>query len=373
MLSAPDIPKTMRAAQANDYGDIDEMLSVRDDVLVPRLADLPEKERKGFMVIKTLAVALAPGDCRVLSGKTRELQGPPSMPYVPGGDCCGIVVELPENTDEDLPFKVGDRVAVRFHEKPAGALGEYALVSTKIADKVPDLLSSDGAAALASASPAVDLATRIQKGERVLVMGAGGGIGSHFCQVLRERGAAFVAGVSKSRQRLLDAPLSCDKAFDYTCEDPFSSEEFKKLPFDVVVDLASGGWPRLLQDSKQKVPLIVKPAKLGGRYITTTPDSPIFEAHNVWTILNIFLFPSLWRAIYSRTWSRSRLPGYTFGMSLSADRKFVTKTMELVSSNKLKPVIEGPFPFTTEGVRAAFRLQESRHPQGKVVIHVADK
>jgi len=367
-----DIPKTMRATQGKDYGDIDEMLSVQDGVRVPRLVDLPEKKRKIFMVIKTLAVALAPGDCRVLSGKTRELQGPPSMPYIPGGDCCGVVVELPETTEENLPFKVGDRVAARFYEKPAGALGEYALVSTKVADKVPDSLSSDGAAALAGASPAVELAHRIQKGERVLVMGAGGGIGSHFCQVLREQGASFIVGVSRSPDRLLQAPLSCDKTFDYTCEDPFSSDEFKKKPFDVIVDFASGGWPRLLQDTKQKAPLIVKPAKLGGRYITTTPDLPIFEAHSMWKILKVFLFPALWRAIYSRTWYRSVLPGFTFGMALSANRAFVTQTMELASSSKLAPVVEGPFPFTTEGVRSAFRIQESRHPHGKVVIHVAD-
>lgn len=364
----------MRAVQGKDYGDIDEMISVQDCVRVPQLSDVPEKKRKHSMIIKTLSVALAPGDCRVLSGKTRELQGPPSMPYVPGGDCCGIVVELPpaEERDEELPFNVGDRVAVRFDEKPAGALGEYALVSTRIADKVPNALTSDGAAALAGASPAVELSTRIQKGERVLVMGASGGMGSHFCQLLRERGASFVAGVSKSPKRLLEAPISCDKAFDYTCEDPFSSEEFKKKRFDVIVDFASGGWPHLLQDARQNVQSIVKPAKLGGRYITTSPDSPTYEAHSMWKVLKIFLFPALWRAFYSRTWYRSSLPGFTFGLALSVNRKFVSQAMDLAASNKLKPVMEGPFPFTTQGVRSAFRLQESRHPQGKVVIHVAD-
>lgn len=362
----------MRAVQGKDYGDIDEMLSVENGVRVPQLSDVPEKKRRHYMIIKTLAVSLAPGDVRVLSGKTRELQGPPSFPYIPGGDCCGIVVELPETPEEELPFQVGDKVAVRFDEKPAGALGEYALVSTRIACKVPDSISSDGAAALASASPAVQLSHRINKGERVLVMGAGGGLGSHFCQMLRERGASFVAGVSNSPKRLVEPPLSCDKAFDYTCEDPFLSEEFKKKPFDVIVDFASGGWPRLLEDARNGQPSIVKPHSLGGRFITTTPDSPWFEAHSMWKILKIFLFPAIWRAVYSRTWSRSRLPGFSFALALSSERTFITETMNLAASNKLTPVVAGPFPFTTEGVRCAFRLQESRHPHGKVVIHVAD-
>jgi NADPH:quinone reductase-like Zn-dependent oxidoreductase len=111
------VPAKMQAVHGIDYGDIDEMLCVVDGVPVPRLVDLPEKTRKNFMVLRTLAVSLAPGDCRVLSGITRELQGPPSFPYIPGGDCCGIVVELPEHSPKDaLPFSVGDRVAARFVE-----------------------------------------------------------------------------------------------------------------------------------------------------------------------------------------------------------------------------------------------------------------
>jgi NADPH:quinone reductase-like Zn-dependent oxidoreductase len=377
MVTVPSIettiPKTMRAVQAKDYGDIDAMLTVEDGIIVPRLADLPQKKRKDFMLIQTLAVSLAPGDCRVLSGKTRELQGPPSFPYIPGGDCCGIVVELSEDSPKDLPFQLGDRVAARFVEGPRGALGEYAIVSTRVADKVPENLPSDGAAALAGACPATELAEFIHTGERVLVLGAGGGVGSHFCQVIRERGASLVVGVSKTPERLSEAPISCDKTIDYTQDDPFAREDFIKEPFDVVVDLATGGWPHIIQNVDQNSPLIVKPASLGGRYLTTAPDTPVYEVHSIWQALQLFLFPSLWRAIVSRTWSRSKIPGYTYGMALSIDRKAMTQTMDLFRAEKLKPVMDpqGPFPFTTEGVRAAFRLQESRHPHGKVVVHVA--
>jgi NADPH:quinone reductase-like Zn-dependent oxidoreductase len=376
MLTNPQLPETMRAAQGKDYGPIVEMISVEDGVKVPHLSDLPEKKRKDFMILKTHAVSLAPGDCRVLSGLTRELQGPPSFPYIPGGDCCGIVVELPENAEElKIPFRVGDRVAARFADGPRGALGEYSLVSSLVADKVPEGLSSEGAVALASASPAVLLADRIQKGERVLVLGAGGGLGSHLCQLLRSRGASYIAGVSNRPQRLLESPISCDKAIDYTKEDPFSVEEFKKDPFDVVFDLAAGGWPHLLHDMEKGIPSIVKPASLGGRYITTAPDNHIFEIHSIWAALQVFLFPALWRALVSRTWSRSQLPSYTYALELPDDRPVMTRAMELGRQGTLKPVMDpnGPFSFTTDGVRAAFNTQESRHPQGKVVVHVSDQ
>ena len=84
----------MRSVQIPDYGPIKEMVKVEENVRIPRLSSIPQKKRNDYLILKTLAVSLAPGDVRVLSGETRELQGPPSFPYIPGGDCCGIVVEV---------------------------------------------------------------------------------------------------------------------------------------------------------------------------------------------------------------------------------------------------------------------------------------
>ena len=375
MIPSAVLPKTMKAAQGKDYGDIDEMISVENNVAVPTLSSLPESKRKTKMLVKCLAVALAPGDCRVLSGKTRNFQGPPSFPYIPAGDCCGIVQELPEEASPDLPFTIGDRVAVRFCGENCGAMGEYAIVSTLVADKVPDSIGSDEAAALASASPATLLADRINPGERVLVLGASGGIGSHFCQLIRHRGASYVVGMSKSPERLTQAPISVNKAIDYTKEDVWTMDEFIEKPFDVVVDLATGHWPRIAEDSSKGKPLIVKPFAQGGRYITTSPDTATYEIPSIWKMMEIFLFPSLWRAAVSRTWYRSSLPGFSYALELPSERDVMTRTMALAKDGKVKAVIDpqGPFPFTTEGVRKAYHLQESRHPHGNVVVHIADK
>jgi NADPH:quinone reductase-like Zn-dependent oxidoreductase len=283
-----------------------------------------------------------------------------------------VVVELPEGV-ADLPFKVGDRVAARFFEKPNGALGEYALVSHKVADKVPDEISSVEAAALVSATPATLLADYIQPGERVLVIGGGGPIGSHFCQVVRERGASFCAGTSRAPDRLLAKPLSYDAAIDYTQRDVFAMSDYQENKFDVIVDLAGYGFAHLEQDAAKKIPLICKTSSQGGRFITfVPPDGPIFEAHSIWQLLKVFVFPILGKVIKSRLWARGTLPKYSFAFCLPSTRECVTRTLELVQANKLKAVIDGPFEFTTEGVRAAFRRQESRHAQGKVVIKVKE-
>ncbi|CAB9523303.1 furan-3-one reductase [Seminavis robusta] len=372
-LAAPDIPEFMTAVQGKDYGAIDEMLMVEEGVKVPRLADLPAKKQASHIVIKTYAVALAPGDCRVLSGMTRELQGPPSFPYVPGGDCCGKVVEMPSGVD--LPFELGDVVAARFSDGPRGALGEYAVVGSNICGKVPDNVSPEEAAALAGSTPSTLIADPIIEGERVLILGAGGGEGSHLCQHVRRKGASFVVGVSEDPDRLLKEPISCDRAINYKTEDVFDMEEFQKDPFDTVIDLAAGAWPRIVERAVQKKPLIVKTASQGGRFWTPTPDTPIFELHGIWAGLSLFLFPSLGRAVSSRMWSRWSLPKFTYTMAIPDTGDVMTRTLQLAKEGKLKAVVDakGPFPFTTEGVRAAFKVQESRHPKGKVVVRVANK
>lgn len=368
----------MKAAQCTDYtptNSYESVLTVEKSIPIPK-DHMPPAGFKNPMLVKVLSVALAPGDVRVMSGDTRELQGPPSLPYTPGGDVCGIVVEMPKNSNnkEEWPFAVGDRIAARFVNKPMGMLGEYALVSPDVCDKVPESISHHGAAALVSSGTvAVVISDYIRNGDRVLIYGAGGGVGSHLCQAVRLKGASYVVGVGKDPTRLKNKPISCDEAVDYTKDDAFNMKELQG-PFDVIIDLVGGIWPKLL-NSKESNKSIVKPANQGGRYLTTTPDSPIFEGHSIWQILKVFLFPALWRATYTRIGlSRSYLPQYSYVMGLPSTAEIVTRTLSLADQGKLVPCIDdsGPFQFTTEGVRDAFSLQASRHAKGKVVIRVSD-
>jgi NADPH:quinone reductase-like Zn-dependent oxidoreductase len=413
------LPNQMKAAQGKNYGDIDEMLTVEESVPVPSLKEDDEDgydevfkssakengihpmmksatkaDRKTHMLIKTLAVALAPGDIRVLSGKTRQFQGPLyGFPYIPGGDCCGIVIDPGtgntgsgsddgDNVNSNY-FQKGDIVAARFTVAPRDAMAEYARVSSTVCEKVDMTkaakcnITPEGAAVLAGASPAVALCDDfIRPNERVLILGAGGGIGSHFCQLAKRwKNASYICGVgSQDTQRLLDEPINCDDAIDYTKENIFESKLYQQEPFDTIIDLSCGGWLQLIEQNRNKgsTRSIVKPASMGGRYITITPDTPSFDGSSLLAMMCIFVIKPMWRSFYSRIFTRKSLPTFTLAMALPETRDIMTKTLQLAYDGKLVPVIDGPYPMTTDGIRKAFRKLESRHAKGKVVVKVSD-
>lgn len=81
MISPTMFETTMKAAVATGFGDIDENIALRTDWPMPKGDAIPE----GYLVIRVLACALAPGDPRVLSGATDFVQLPKQgHPYVIG-------------------------------------------------------------------------------------------------------------------------------------------------------------------------------------------------------------------------------------------------------------------------------------------------
>jgi len=74
--SGSNISPKMQAAICTSYGNnFDDILSIQNGIATPTLDDKPPSGFKNGMLIKVLSVALAPGDVRVMSGKTKEFQG----------------------------------------------------------------------------------------------------------------------------------------------------------------------------------------------------------------------------------------------------------------------------------------------------------
>lgn len=140
----------------------------------------------------------------------------PELPTVPGCEVAGRVVRAPDGSQ----WKPGDRVAAFVW---SGGFAEQAVLPLSSLVRVPDDVDWDSAAAMVVNYHTVHFALarrgRVRPGESVLVMGAGGGIGSAAVQVALGLGARVVAGVANEEQvataRAAGAPdvVVLDKGF----------------------------------------------------------------------------------------------------------------------------------------------------------------
>lgn len=367
--AAPSLPLTMRGVSISGYGPLDEAISMKQDWPVPRPG-------AGELLLRVHAVALAPGDARMQSGDTRLFQKPKAFPYIPGGDCCGVVVAVgPKQSAKHDSFAVGDRVYATYVEpNPLGCLAEYCVVKQALAANKPEGLSFLEASTLGSSAVTAQtvVETHVRPGDRVLVLGGTGGVGCFVVQLAKSAGASFVAATSSQPELAL--ALGADRAVDYAAEQWWDLPEFMgdENRFDVVVDLV-GGKESWKQAKRCKV---VKSGRHGGRFATTTFDNPFPRFHN-WFQVVPFVLPVMGRLMW--TGVNTFIPAYklTLGVVNSRDaqpkyRRLNEKFLGADSSAPLRVVLDpaGPFPFTAEGVRAGFHLQKSRHVKGKAVVEL---
>lgn len=197
----------MRAIVMADFG-APSVLEVKD---VPR----PEI-RRGHLLVRVMASALNPIDTKIRSGQIDVGIVPP---VVLGFDAAGIVEEIGSETSE---FKVGDPVFYTADfTQGGGTYADYHLVDEKIVWHSPEGLSFPQAAALPLAGGTawdglVNLA-KLKAGERVLIHGGSGGVGSLAVQIAQSIGAEVFATCSAAGRGLLEQ-LSVDHIIDYRAD-----------------------------------------------------------------------------------------------------------------------------------------------------------
>jgi NADPH:quinone reductase-like Zn-dependent oxidoreductase len=181
-----------------------------------------------------LAVAAAGVDAGVwvmLTGRpwvVRLVFGPrrPREPGL-GWEVAGTVEALGDRVDD---VKVGDRVA----GSGRGAFATQCLAGAKTLARLPDSVGFEDAASLVvsgcTALQAVRDRGRVTRGQRVMVIGAGGGVGTFAVQLARHFGAR-VTGVCSTGKLDLVRSLGAEHVLDYTREDIASAG-----PHDVIVD-----------------------------------------------------------------------------------------------------------------------------------------
>jgi NADPH:quinone reductase-like Zn-dependent oxidoreductase len=296
--------------------------------------ELPEpKITPRQILVKVHAASVNPVDWKFRSGKPRIpfLR----LPRIPGLDIAGEVVRVGNAVTR---FKTGDAVYGMLSAFSGGGCAEYAAVPERNAAIKPRNLTFEEAAAVPMAAMTALQAMRdhgrIKRGDRVLINGASGGVGSFAVQIAKSFGTVVTAVTSRKNMDFVKG-LGADRVIDYTTEDFTKSDS----TFDVIFDPVAN---RSFTECK----LLLSPK---GVYISTLPSLD--------TILRIVIGSIVGG-------KRARLVNVR---ARASDLELLT---EWIEAGKIHPMIDRTFPLLKTA--EAHALSETGHARGKIMIRIGD-
>jgi NADPH:quinone reductase-like Zn-dependent oxidoreductase len=259
-----------------------------------------------------------------------------------GIDYAGTVEAVGKNVTQ---FKPGDEV---FGGK-GGSFAEYVCVRQDrlIAPKPANVTFEQAASvdiAGVTALQAIRDKAKVQAGQKVLINGASGGVGTFAVQIAKSFGAE-VTGVCSTRNVDLVQSLGADHVIDYTKEDFTKSDQ----PYDVIIDNVTN---HSISECRR-----VLTAK--GKYIMIGGGSGVKDWQG--------LFGPMTQAL--KTMAMKPFVSQEMGMMLTDPKqKDLTDLADLMQSGKVKPVIDRTYKLAE--TPEAIRYVEEGHARGKVVITV---
>jgi len=258
---------------------------------------------------------------------------------VRGRDVAGVVSAVGERVSQ---FRPGDEV---YGTSLRGSYAEFAVAPAERLAHKPATISFAQAAAVPVSGQTALAAVRageVTEGQRVMVIGAGGGVGAYLVQLVKARGAHVTAVCSTAKIDLVRS-LGADDAVDYTVDGLGTG--IRK--YDVIID--TGGDRRLSVLRRMLTPrgtLVL----VGGGY----DQSRILGGYS----------RQLLRAPLLSLFIGQRLRGVT-ARERTAD---LDELRELIESGKLTPVVERTYPLAT--APDAIRRLTTARPAGKLVVTV---
>jgi 2-desacetyl-2-hydroxyethyl bacteriochlorophyllide A dehydrogenase len=199
----------MKTALINTFGSPD-VVTVHE----ARLRD-PQPDE---VTVRIEAAALNPLDLKIIAGHMQQVF-PVTFPYVPGTDFSGRVEAVGAHVTRLRP---GDRVMGRTAPSAGGAFATRVVMSAHALCVIPVEMSFEQAAALptafGTARQALFNVGHLQRGQRVLIHAAAGGVGSMAVQLAHQAGAQVIATASPRNHALLKG-LGADEIVDYRTYD----------------------------------------------------------------------------------------------------------------------------------------------------------
>src|SRR6201995_3223942 len=334
--------ETMKALVLRQHGGLENLELVTDH---PR-----PKAKAGSVVIRVRASSFNYHDVFTVKGMP-GIKVP--LPVVIGLDMAGEIVEIGEGVSG---WKIGSRVLVNPLNKKKGLMGEmldggmaeYCLVEADQLIAMPDGVSFEEAASLpvayGTAHRMLITHNTVKAGDRVLVLGASGGVGTGCVLLAKMLGAEVIACASSDEKLARLKALGTDEVIDYTKTDwsKWAVEKYGKPHrrtyeggVDAVINFTGGDtWLPSLRCLKRGGKLLVCGATAG--------YDPKEDLRYVWS----------------------------FELKIIGSNSFyddnLAALMELIGADRIKPVIDKVLPL--DQAREGLRLIQDREVIGKVVV-----
>ncbi len=310
----------MKAIKAHAHGG-PEVLKIED-------APIPFPG-KGEVLIEVHAASINPSDSKLLLTDP-SYDHADQNPLTPGFDLAGSVVEIGKNVKH---IHVGDNVygQAAVIKKGSGAFAEYAVTPEDLIARMPDNIAFTEAAAVplaaCSAYQALVEHMKLKSGEKVLIHGGSGGIGTFAIQLAKHLGA-FVASTASGAGIAYVRRQGADQVIDY------ESEHFEDIlkDFDAVLDTVGGEIYKKSFQVLKRNGLVVS--------MLSVPNETLIKKFHVRTVLE----------------------------TTKVDSKKLGKITDLIKAGVLKVNIANVY--SLQQTQEAFRAKEKEKILGKIAIEV---
>jgi NADPH:quinone reductase-like Zn-dependent oxidoreductase len=311
------------------------------DVLELREIEKPVVE-DGEVLVRVRAASANPADWHFMRGLPYVMRPQSGLGKPKNGVLGRDVAGQVEAVGKDVTrFRPGDEV---FANVGTGGFAEYTCVSEDFLELKPVNLTFEQTAAVPlaglTALQGLRDAGQVQPEQKVLIIGASGGVGTFAVQIAKSFGAD-VTGVCSTRNVEMVRSLGADHVIDYTQEDFAQSGQ----KYDLIFQLAGTRSPSECRRAlTPKGTLVLSSGESSGRWIG--PVDRIIKA----VVLSPFVGQKL---------------GSFLAKPNSDDLQFLK---ELIEAGKVTPVIDRTYPLSE--TPEAIRYLEEGHARGKVVVTV---